>query len=373
MNNPMKQNLKFITEFRNSELAQGLIADIRRKSKHRVRFMEFCGGHTVAIFKYGIRQALPPTVAMVSGPGCPVCVTATADIDKAIAISQIPGIIVTSFGDMLRVPGSRSSLQKVRAAGADVRIVYSTLDALKIAQENQDKMIAFIGVGFETTAPTIAASVLQAKEQGIKNYRVLSLHKLCPPIIKAILDAGEVKLDGLVCPGHVSTITGSNAWDFVARNYGIPCVVAGFEPTDILQCVDMLVSQVEKHEAKVEIAYKRGVTKEGNPQAQKIMLQVFEPCPAKWRGMGEVPDSGLKLRPEFTEFDAEVAFDIKTEPPIEPKGCICGEILRGVKTPADCRLFRKTCTPENPVGPCMVSSEGSCSAYYLYRDNEEVQ
>jgi len=349
-------------------LATGLIADIRRKSKRKMRFMEFCGGHTVAIFKYGIRQALPPTVEMVSGPGCPVCVTATADIDKAIALADMPGVIITSFGDMLRVPGSRSSLQKARAAGADVRIVYSTLDALNIARENPQRTVVFIGVGFETTAPTIAVSVLQAKEQGIKNYRVLSLHKLCPPVIKTILDAGEVKLDGLICPGHVSAITGSNAWEFVARDYGIPCVVAGFEPTDILQCVDMLITQAEKHEAKVEIAYKRGVTPEGNLQAQKIMQQVFEPCPGNWRGLGEVPNSGLKLRPEYALFDAEVTFDIKLEPGIEPKGCICGEILRGVKTPADCHLFRKVCTPENPVGPCMVSSEGSCSAYYLYGD-----
>jgi hydrogenase expression/formation protein HypD len=303
---------------------------------------------------------------LVSGPGCPVCVTATSDIDKAIALSFIPGVIITSFGDMLRVPGSRASLQQARAAGADVRIVYSTLDALKIAQENPAKTVVFIGVGFETTAPTIAASVLQAKEQRIKNYRVLSLHKLCPPVIKTILDAGEVKLNGLICPGHVSAVTGSNAWEFVARDYGIPCVVAGFEPTDILQCVDMLVTQVENHQSKVEIAYKRGVTTEGNLQAQKIMAQVFEPCPANWRGMGAVPASGLKLRKKFADFDAEVAFDIKTEPAIEPKGCVCGEILRGVKTPADCRLFRKVCTPENPVGPCMVSSEGSCSAYYLY-------
>jgi hydrogenase expression/formation protein HypD len=358
--------LKYISEFRSSELAQGLISDIRGKSKQKVRLMEFCGGHTVAIFKYGIRQALPPNIELVSGPGCPVCVTATSDIDKAIALAMVPGVIIASFGDMLRVPGSRASLQQARAAGADVRIVYSTLDALKIAQENPSKTVVFIGVGFETTAPTIAASVLQAKEQKIKNYRILSLHKLCPPVIKTILDAGEVKLNGLICPGHVSAVTGSNAWEFVARDYGIPCVVAGFEPTDILQCVDMLVTQVENHQSKVEIAYKRGVTPEGNLQAQKIMAQVFEPCPANWRGMGAVPASGLKLRRKFADFDAEVAFDIKPEPAIEPKGCICGEILRGVKTPADCRLFRKICTPENPVGPCMVSSEGSCSAYYLY-------
>ncbi|MDD5287924.1 MAG: hydrogenase formation protein HypD [Dehalococcoidales bacterium] len=361
--------MKFVTEFRNSELAQGLITSIRQNSKRKVRLMEFCGGHTVSIFKNGIRQLLPPTVEMVSGPGCPVCVTATVDIDKAIAFARLPGVIVTTFGDMLKVPGSRSSLQKARADGGDVRIVYSTLDALKIAAENPDKTVVFIGVGFETTAPTIAASVLQAEQQGIKNYRILSLHKVCPPVIKAILDAGEVKLGGLICPGHVSAITGSNAWEFVARDYRIPCVVSGFEPLDILQCVAMLVNQTEKYESKVEIAYKRGVTREGNLQAQKIMGQVFESCPAKWRGMGAVPDSGLKLRHKFAQYDAELAFDIKLEPVIEPKGCLCGEILRGVKTPADCRLFRKACTPENPVGPCMVSSEGSCSAYYLYGDH----
>ena len=361
--------MKFISEFRDSELAQGLISDIRGKSKQKVRLMEFCGGHTVAIFKYGIRQALPANIELVSGPGCPVCVTATSDIDKAIALAMVPGVIITSFGDMLRVPGSRASLQQARAAGADVRIVYSTLDALTIAQENPAKTVVFIGVGFETTAPTIAASVLQAKEQRIKNYSVLSLHKLCPPVIKTILDAGEVKLNGLICPGHVSAVTGSNAWEFVARDYGIPCVVAGLEPTDNLQSVDMLVTQVENRRAKVEIAYKRGVTPEGNLQAQKIMRQVFEPCPANWRGMGSVPASGLKLRQKFADFDAEVAFDIKPEPAVEPKGCICGEILRGVKTPADCRLFRKVCSPENPVGPCMVSSEGSCSAYYLYGEH----
>ena len=361
--------MRFVTEFRNSEIAKGLITSIRKNSKHKARFMEFCGGHTVSIFKYGIRHLLPPTIEMVSGPGCPVCVTATADIDKAISLATIPGVIITSFGDMLKVPGSRSSLQKTRAEGADVRTVYSTLDALQIAKENPNKTVVFIGVGFETTAPTIAASVLQASENNIRNYHILSLHKLCPPVIKTILDAGEVKLDGLICPGHVSAITGSNAWEFVAHNYGIPCVVSGFEPLDILQCLDMLVKQVEKHVSKVEIAYKRGVTPEGNLQAQKIMKQVFEPCTAKWRGMGEVPASGLKLRQEFAKYDAEVAFDVKPQTAIEPKGCICGEILRGVRTPADCRLFHNVCTPENPIGPCMVSSEGSCSAYYLYGDN----
>jgi len=358
--------LKFITEFRRSELAEGLISQIQRKSRTPVRFMEFCGGHTVTIFRYGIRQVLPKTIEMVSGPGCPVCVTANADLDKAIALSQIPEVIITTFGDMLKVPGSRSSLQKEKANGADIRIVYSTMDALQIAEDNPDKSVIFLGIGFETTAPTIAASVLQAKERGIKNYYIFSMHKLCPPVIRVLLDSGEVKLHGLICPGHVSTITGSHPWEFIARDYGIPCVISGFEPLDILQCVDMLVAQVENGESKVEIAYRRGVRPEGNREALKLIEQVFEPCPAEWRGVGEVADSGLKLRREYQAFDAELTFDIKPGPVYEPEGCICGDILRGVKTPADCKLFGKACTPEYPVGPCMVSSEGSCSAYYLY-------
>ena len=328
--------------------------------------MEFCGGHTVTIFRYGIRQVLPSTIDMVSGPGCPICVTANADLDKAIALAQIQGVIIATFGDMLKVPGSHSSLQEVKANGADVSVVYSTMDALKIAEKDSNKSVVFLGIGFETTAPTIAASVLQAEEKEIRNYYVLSLHKLCPPVIQAILDSGEVKRDGLICPGHVSAIIGSHPWEFIAQDYGIPCVVSGFEPLDILQCVDMLVAQIENGESKVEIAYRRGVRPEGNQQALKLMEQVFEPCPAQWRGIGEVPNSGLKLRKEYQRFDAELAFDIDPGPTYEPKGCICGDILRGVKTPADCQLFGKACTPQYPVGPCMVSSEGSCSAYYLY-------
>jgi len=358
--------LKFISEFRRPELAEGLISQIHRESKTPVRFMEFCGGHTVTIFRYGIRQVLPPTIDMVSGPGCPICVTANVDLDKAIALSQISDVIVATFGDMLKVPGSRSSLQEVKADGADVHMVYSTMDALRIAEDNPAKSVVFLGIGFETTAPTIAASILQAGEKGIRNYYVLSLHKLCPPVLRAILDSGEVKLHGLICPGHVSTIIGSHPWEFIARDYGIPCVVSGFEPLDILQCVDMLVAQVENNESRVEIAYRRGVRPEGNQQALKLMERVFEPCSAEWRGIGEVPDSGLKLRKEYQHFDAELAFDIEPGPTYEPVGCICGDILRGVKTPADCQLFGKACTPEHPVGPCMVSSEGSCSAYYLY-------
>jgi len=328
--------------------------------------MEFCGGHTVTIFRYGIRQVLPKTIEMVSGPGCPICVTANVDLDKAIALSRVPDVIIATFGDMLKVPGSYSSLEKVGADGADVRMVYSTMDALNIAENNPTKSVVFLGIGFETTAPTIAASILQAEEKRIRNYYVLSLHKLCPPVLRAILDSGEVKLHGLICPGHVSAIIGSHPWEFISRDYGIPCVVSGFEPLDILQCVDMLVAQIEKGESKVEIAYRRGVRPEGNQQALKLMGQVFEPCPAEWRGIGEVANSGLKLRNGYQRFDAELAFNIDPGPTYEPVGCICGDVLRGVKTPLDCPLFGKACTPEYPVGPCMVSSEGSCSAYYLY-------
>lgn len=358
--------MKFVDEFRSSELAQGLIRSIQQHSTKRARLMEFCGGHTVAIMKHGIRQLLPATIEMLSGPGCPVCVTDNADIDKAIALARIPGVILTTFGDMIRVPGSRSSLQEVKADGADVRIVYSTLDALQIARENPSKSVIFLGIGFETTAPTVAASVLQAEQEGMRNYYVISLHKLCPPVIKALLDSGEVKVSGLICPGHVSAIVGSRSWEFIARDYGIPCVVSGFEPLDILQCVYMLVLQVEREESKVEIAYRRGVGPEGNQRALELMYRVFEPCSARWRGMGLVPDSGLSLSKAYQRFDAEMAFEFDPGPTFEPKGCICGEVLRAVKTPRDCKLFGTVCTPASPVGPCMVSSEGSCAAYYVY-------
>ncbi len=358
--------MKFFDEFQRSDLAEGLVRHISDSSKKRIRLMEFCGGHTIAILKYGIRQLLPPNIEMLSGPGCPVCVTDNADIDKAIALAGVPGVILTTFGDMIRVPGSRGSLQDAKANGADVRIVYSTTDALAVAKRNPGRKVAFLGVGFETTAPTIAASVLMAQLEGIDNYCVLSLNKLCPPVIKALLDSGEVKLSGLICPGHVSSVIGSKPWEFVARNYGIPCVVSGFEPLDILQCVDMLVSQIESGRSEVEIAYKRGVQLEGNRQAIALMDRVFEPAEAVWRGIGAVPGSGLKLRKEYERFDAERIFDINPGETIHPKGCICGDILRGVKTPEDCKLFKTTCTPERPVGPCMVSSEGSCAAYYLY-------
>jgi hydrogenase expression/formation protein HypD len=360
--------MKYVNEYRDPALAKKLLEKIRRESHKPIKLMEFCGGHTVAIFKHGLRQLLPPNIAMLSGPGCPVCVTASADLDKAIVLGKLPGVIITSFGDMVRVPGSRSSLQQAKAEGADVRIVYSAQDAITIARENPEKSVVFIGIGFETTAPTIAASILQAGQEKIRNYYVLSLHKVCPPIMKAILDLGEVRLDGIICPGHVSTVIGSLPYRFIADDYRIACAVSGFEPVDILLAVDSLVGQIESGQPKVDIAYRRGVKPEGNPAALRLMEKVFETGDGNWRGIGVVPESGLQIKPEYEKYDADKHFNVSVEPACEPKGCICGSILRGVSTPPECKLFRETCTPEHPVGPCMVSSEGSCATYYQYEE-----
>jgi len=358
--------MKHLDEYRNSGLAKGLVGSIRRHRGRPFRFMEFCGGHTVAILKYGIRQLISPTVEMLSGPGCPVCVTANADLDKAIAMAHLPDVILTTFGDMMKVPGSRSSLQHARAEGADVRVVYSTLDALEVARNNSDRPVIFLGIGFETTAPTIAASILQAEAQGMDNYFVFVLHKLTPPVTVALLALGEVKFDGIIGPGHVSTIIGSRVWESLPRDHHMPCVISGFEPLDILQCIAMLVAQVERGQAKVEIAYRRSVRPEGNRTALALMERVFESCDANWRGMGIVPDSGLKLSTEYGRFDAERVFTVEPGPTEEPQGCACGEILRGIKSPPECPLFGGACTPVHPVGPCMVSAEGACAAHYRY-------
>ena len=366
--------MRFVNEYRDTELAKKLLDRIHHHSKKHTQLMEFCGGHTAAIFKYGLRQLLPDNIEMLSGPGCPVCVTANADLDKAIALAGLPNVIITSFGDMVRVPGSMSSLQQAKAEGADIRIVYSTQDALAIARDNPDKSVVFIGIGFETTAPTVAASVLQATQENLKNYYILSFHKLFPPIMKTLLDLGEVRINGIICPGHVSAVIGSHPYQFIPDDYRIACVVSGFEPIDILLTVDMLVSQIETGQPRTEIAYRRGVKKEGNIQAIHLMKTVFETGDANWRGIGTVPSSGLQLKPEYIRFDADKFFNIDAGPTHEPEGCICGSILRGVNTPLDCRLFRKICTPEHPIGPCMVSSEGSCATYYHYgtQDRGEV-
>ena len=365
--------MKFIDEYQDSKLARGLARRIAQRSTKTIKVMEFCGGHTHAILRYGIRQLVPKRVEMRSGPGCPVCVTATADLDKAIAMAHLPQVIITTFGDMIRVPGSYSSLQQAKAAGANVRIVYSTIDAIEIAKANPGKSVIFIGVGFETTAPTIAASILRAQQQRIDNFYVLSLNKLTPPVMKALLDSGEVKIDGIVCPGHVSVIIGSHPYEFIPRDYGVACVISGFEPLDILLCIEKLVEQLEKGEPKVEIAYLRGVKPEGNVKARQLMEDVFEIGEADWRGIGLVPQSGLKIRGKYERFDADKAFSVSLKPPKEPKGCRCGDVIRGAATPLECKLFRTVCTLESPVGPCMVSSEGACAAYYQYGTPDDLR
>jgi hydrogenase expression/formation protein HypD len=365
--------VKFIDEFQDSRLAGRLARRIVQHSTKPVRLMEFCGGHTHAILRCGIRQLVPTTVEMRSGPGCPVCVTAAADLDKAIALARLPNVIITTFGDMIRVPGSYSSLEHAKAEGADVRIVYSTMDALEMAKVSPGKSIIFIGIGFETTAPTIAASILNAQQEKIGNFHVLPLNKLTPPVMKALLDSGEINLDGIVCPGHVSVIIGSHPYEFIPRAYGVACVVSGFEPLDILLCIDKLVEQIESGEPKVEIAYPRGVKPDGNGKARQLMEEVFEVSEANWRGIGVVPQSGLKIRTKYEQFDAGKVFSVVAGPSREPKGCRCGDVIRGVATPLECRLFRKVCTPERPVGPCMVSSEGACAAFYQYETPEDSQ
>jgi hydrogenase expression/formation protein HypD len=360
--------MRFIDEFRDAGLVRKLEQRIARISTKPAKLMEFCGGHTVAIMRNGIRQLLPDTIEMLSGPGCPVCVTANEDIDRAIALSAIPNVTVTTFGDMLKVPGSYSSLQKARAEGGDIRIVYSTQDALQIARENPNRSIAFIGIGFETTAPGIAASIVQAEKEGIRNYHVLCLAKMTPPAMKALLDLGEIRLNGIICPGHVTAIIGTQPYEPYARDYGIACVVAGFEPVDILQSVEMLVEQIEKGTPRVEIAYTRGVKPGGNTKALELLDSTFDISGAAWRGIGVIPASGYKIKDKYSRFDANKVFKIETLPPREAAGCRCGEVLRGVVHPPECKLFRKVCTPENPIGPCMVSSEGTCAAYYQYGD-----
>ncbi|HIC90630.1 MAG TPA: hydrogenase formation protein HypD [Syntrophaceae bacterium] len=359
--------MKHLDEYRDRELAQRIIERIHASSKKGIRIMEVCGTHTVSIFRNGIRDVLPSNIALISGPGCPVCVTATEEIDKSIKLSREHDVIITTFGDLMRVPGSKSSLQKEKANGADIRVVYSVSDAIKIASNNPQKRVVFLGIGFETTAPTIAAAVLEAKSEGIKNFFVLVLHKLIPPAMEALLSGGDLKIDGFMCPGHVTSIIGASSYVPVTQRYHIPCVVAGFEPIDILQAIYMLVEQLEEGQAQVEIQYKRGVTFEGNKNAMAIMERVFDRCDTVWRGLGVISKSGFKLKVQYREFAAEDSFDLSIPKAKEHPGCMCGEILRGVVTPAECPLFRRTCNPGHPVGPCMVSSEGTCAAYYKYQ------
>jgi hydrogenase expression/formation protein HypD len=379
---------KIHQSFRAPNAARALAEAIRARSTRPIRLMEFCGGHTHAILRFGIPTLLPSTVELRSGPGCPVCVTSAADLDHAIALAQVEDVILTTFGDMIRVPGSAPpapaghpprgawgnkggpaearTLAQAKAAGADVRVVYSPLDALTVARENGDRPVVFLGVGFETTAPMVSSAVLAAEAKGLDNFFVFSTHKLTPPATRAILEAGEVGLDGIIGPGHVTTVIGADAWRFLPDERAIPVAVAGFEPLDILRAILALVEMVEDGGADVANAYARSVRLEGNPAAQQAMQQVFEIADAEWRGFGIVPASGLHIREAYARFDAARAFPVEVEPAREPPGCRCGEVLRGVLLPPECALFGNACTPQSPVGPCMVSAEGACAAYYQY-------
>ena len=357
--------MKYVDEYRNKEIAQKILRQIKSISEKKINLMEVCGTHTVAIFRNGIRKMLPSNINLISGPGCPVCVTPISYIDEIIALSREEGFIITTFGDMMRVPGSTSTLEKEKTDGADIRIVYSTLDALKIAQDNSSKEVVFMGVGFETTSPTIASAVINAQKDEINNFSVLSVAKIIPPATKALLEGKEVNIDGFICPGHVSAIIGSKPYNFITTQYKVPSVICGFEPLDILQSIYMLVKQIEDGRAEVEIQYERVVKPEGNKIALDKIDEVFKLVDSNWRGIGNIPLSGLEIKDKYEQFNAR-KFEVEIEETKEPRGCRCGEVLRGVITPTECPLFREACTPENPQGACMVSTEGTCAAYYKY-------
>jgi len=342
------------------------IAQLMKEIERPIKLMEVCGTHTVAIFRHGVRSLLPSTISLLSGPGCPVCVTSIADVDAAISIAKRPNTVLVTFGDMMRVPGGKQSLLEARSEGADVRVMYSPMDALKLAQAEPQKEVVFFGTGFETTSPLIAATAFDAVRKGVKNFSVFSSHKTVPLALKALLDSVDVKVDGFILPGHVSTIIGTRPYDFVAAEYKKPCVVTGFEAKEIMLGILMIVRQIARKEAKVENSYPSVVKDEGNPKAVALLNEIFEPSDAYWRGIGVLPATGLKLREKYRVVDAEARFHPQTTGIPEPELCSCGDILRGVKIPTECALFGTGCTPENPVGPCMVSTEGSCSAYYKY-------
>ena len=359
--------MKYVDEFRDREKALGLLSSIKKIVTRQHVIMEICGGQTHSIVKYGIDELLPSEINLIHGPGCPVCVTPVEKIDKAIEIALRPDVIFCSFGDMLRVPGSGTDLLKVKAAGSDVRIVYSPADSVDIAVRNPDKQVVFFAVGFETTAPPNAGAVLQAHKRNLKNFSVLVSHVLVPPAITAILGSKNNRVQGFLAAGHVCTVMGYKEYEPIAEKYNVPIVVTGFEPLDILQGIYMCVLQLEEGRHEVENQYSRVVTRPGNEKAQEAMNEVFEIGNRKWRGIGEIPDSGLRLKDKYRDFDAELKFGVAGNVVEESTECISGAILQGLKKPNDCPVFSIKCNPENPLGATMVSSEGACSAYYLYK------
>jgi hydrogenase expression/formation protein HypD len=362
------QIMKYVDEYRDPELARTISAEIARLSDGRtLKLMEVCGGHTHTIYKHGVEDVLPRNIDLVHGPGCPVCVLPMGRVDDAIAIARTEGVIFTTFGDMMRVPGSKGSLLDAKAEGADVRFVYSPLDALKLARQNPEREVVFFAIGFETTAPSTAVTLLRAQAEGLKNFSIFCNHVTIIPAIKAILDSPDLRLDGFIGPGHVSMVIGIRPYSFIARDHRKPVVIAGFEPLDIIQSVQMIVQQIDQGRAEIENQYGRVVRPEGNVKALEAMARTMELRPFfEWRGLGFITHSALKLRAEFATWDAELRFEVPGIRVADPKACQCGEVLKGVIKPWECKVFGTACTPETPIGTCMVSSEGACAAYYNY-------
>ena len=361
--------MRFADEYRDPDLAQALWARIAAlvEPGRQYKIMEVCGGHTHAIYRYGVHDLLPEAIELVHGPGCPVCVIPMGRVDDGIAVAEQPGVILTCFGDMMRVPGGRGSFLEANARGTDIRMVYSPLDALRVARENPDRQVVFFAIGFETTAPSTALTVLRAEQEGIDNFSVLCNHVTIIPAIKAILDSPDLRLDAFIGPGHVSTVIGCRPYAFIARDHGKPVVCAGFEPLDVLQSVHMIMKQLAEGRSEVENQYGRVVAWEGNPLALRALSQVFALRPFfEWRGLGTIGSSALRLSDAYARFDAERRFELPGVRVADPKACQCGEVLKGVLKPWECKVFGTACTPETPIGTCMVSSEGACAAYYNY-------
>ncbi len=359
--------MKYVAEFRDRELVHGLAEELGAITTGPVRIMEVCGTHTMSIFRHGLRSLFPEQLELISGPGCPVCVTSAGHVDAFISVAERENVLIATFGDLLRVPGSHSSLDRARADGSLIEVVYSPMDAIALAENNPDKIVVFLGVGFETTCPGIAATILEASQRRLDNFCVFSAGKIMPPPLRALMQDPNLLIDGLLCPGHVSIITGTGAYQFLADEFNLSCVVSGFEPADVLRALIMLVRQINQGRAEVENAYSRVVTEEGNMQARAVMNKVFKLADTPWRGLGMIADSGFVIRREFAAWDAEAKLNISVQDVPEPRGCRCGDILKGLCLPPDCPVYGKPCTPLNPIGPCMVSSEGTCAAYYKYR------
>ncbi len=359
--------MKYIDEFRNPKIARGVVEEITKRVTRPWTMMEICGGQTHTLVRYGFEELLPKEINLVHGPGCPVCVTPLEVVDKAIEIASMPDVIFVSYGDMLRVPGSKTDLFHVKASGGDVRIVYSPAEAVKLARTNPDKKVVFFGIGFETTAPPHAMAVLQAKREGLMNFFMLASHVLVPPAIRTLLDAPNNCVQAFIAPGHVCTVVGFDQYESLAKKYKVPIVVAGFEPLDLLEAINMLVMQLEEGRCEVQNQYARSVTRYGNLPAQRAVEEVFEVCDRKWRGIGEIPMSGMRISSSFAAYDAERVFGLEERTVEESKDCIAAQVLMGLKKPLDCPAFGNQCKPESPLGAPMVSPEGACSAYYQYK------